>query len=187
MGSARIYWRWTVRRHDPRRDGCPCHWHAAGIQAGIYCEGSVSQAEQLVRKNAAKDNVLIGITDGIIKNIPTDWLSCAFQWYAVSAYNYVRLIAWLSTKDSAFTKDYLKRVIPRVTEYRHKVAAHFAITAPRDDNEADMIASIMTNIVYAHGYLRAGAMSEILTDENENEITGNPIDLWQSTEISNWI
>jgi hypothetical protein len=158
----------------------------ARLSQGLFwLYNSVAQAEYIARQAAAKDNVLIGIVNGVIKDVPTDWLSCAFQWYAVSVYNYVRLVGWLSTKDTVFTNEYVKRVIPKVTEYRHKVAAHFAITAPRKDNQADLIASIMTNIIYAHGYLRAGAMSEILTDENGKEIMASNKTSWSLTKTHN--
>ena len=118
---------------------------------------------------AIKDNTQFVMVNGPIKDIPTDWLSCAFQWYAVSVYNYVRLVGWLSKGNNSFIKEYIKRVIPKLTNYRHKVAAHFAFTAPqKNDNKADLIASIMTNIIYTHGFLRAGAISEIFTDNNGN-------------------
>ena len=143
----------------------------ARLSQGLFwLYDSVSQAERLVRKKAEEDNSPIAFEDWIINNVHTDWLSCAFQWYAVSSYNYVRLVGWLATKDKELTNDYIKRVIPRVTEYRHKVAAHFAFTDPRNDNQADLIASIMTNIVFANGYLRAGALSEIITDKKGKEL-----------------
>ncbi|MCL4529524.1 MAG: hypothetical protein M1282_08930 [Chloroflexi bacterium] len=116
------------------------------------------------------------------KDMHADWLSCAFQWYAVSIYNYIRLAGWLATKDTDFTNEYVNRVIPKITEYRHKVAAHFAITAPRNDNEADLRASIITNIVYAHGFLRAGALSEILIDENGKDVETKNKTSWSLTK-----
>ena len=116
----------------------------ARLSQGLFwLYNSVTQAEQHVRNEATRDNVLISVVNGVIKDIPTDWLSCAFQWYAVSVYNYVRLVGWLVSKNNVFVRDYIKRVIPRISEYRHKVAAHFAITDKKNDNEADLIASII--------------------------------------------
>jgi hypothetical protein len=158
----------------------------ARLSQGLFwLYDSVSRAERRARKEAAKNNTLIAVVNGVIKDVPTDWLSCAFQWYAVSAYNYVRLVGWLATKDTDFTSAYVKRVIPRIAEYRHKVAAHFAITAPKKDNEADLMASIMTNIVYAHGFLRAGAISEILTDSQGNEIVVSNRTSWSLAKAHN--
>jgi hypothetical protein len=106
----------------------------ARISQGLFwLHDSVSKAENQARVAAKMDDVLIGVVDGILKNLPTDWLSCAFQWYAVSLYNYVRLTGWLATKDKNSVNEYVRRVIPRVASYRHKVAAHFAITSPRNE------------------------------------------------------
>lgn len=158
----------------------------ARLSQGLFwLNSSVTKAEINVRRGAAKDNTLIAVVDGPIKNVPTDWLSCAFQWYAVSVYNYVRLVGWLGTKDTDFARDYAYRVIPKITKYRHKVAAHFAITDPRNDNEADLITSIITSIIYAHGYLRAGALSEILIDETGNEVTVSNKTSWSMTKTHN--
>jgi len=63
----------------------------------------------------------------------TRLLSCAFQWYAISAYNYVRLVGWLAIRNPKLLGEYINKVIPTITEYRHKIAAHFAITIPKDD------------------------------------------------------
>ncbi len=156
------------------------------ISQGLFwLYDSVAAAERQARIEARKDNTLIGVVDGVLKGLPTDWLSCAFQWYAVSLYNYIRLTGWLVSKDTKFINGYVKRVIPRVTSYRHKVAAHFAITSPRCDNEADMISSVMTNIVYAHGYLRAGAMSEVITDAMGNEVEVSTKTSWSLTKVHN--
>jgi hypothetical protein len=90
-------------------------------------------------------------------------LSCAFQWYAVSACNYAQLVGWLATRNPDLAKEYVKRVMPRLLLYRNKVAAHFAIVDPRRDNEADLAASVMTHIVYAQGRLCAAALTPVLS------------------------
>lgn len=148
---------------------------------------SVSEAEEMVRKKAMKENVVLAYSGGVLENLPMEILSCEFQWYVVSLYNYVRLAAWLSSRDTSFTKEYVKRVVPpKVLQYRHKIAAHYAMTAPRkDDNDADLVASLMTTVMYAHGYLRAGAISEVLTDENGNEIRATNKTSWSLTKTHN--
>ena len=146
----------------------------------IYNE--VGAEEKLVRLEAAKDNTLICIVNGVLENVPI-WITNAFQWYAVSIHNYSRLVGWITTKDSEFAKKYSKKLLPRVSVYRNKVAAHFAITDPwKNDNDADLKSSIMTNIAYAHGYLLAGALSEILTDEEGNEIKSKNETSWSLTK-----
>ncbi|MBE0670004.1 MAG: hypothetical protein IH588_05390 [Anaerolineales bacterium] len=155
----------------------------ARLSQGLFwLDNSVRQAENLVRKKAIKENIVLSVLDEPLNSAPADWISCAFQWYAVSAYNYVRLVGWLATKDTKFTDDYVKRVMPKVVEYRHKVAAHFALTAPRKDNAADLVSSVMTNIIYAHGYLRAGAMSEILVDKSGGELLTKNKTSWSLTK-----
>lgn len=160
----------------------------ARLSQGLFwLYDSVAEAEKHVRKKATEKNIQIGIIAGVLKDVPTDipieWLSCAFQWYAVSVYNYTHLVGWLAYKDAKKAKAYANKVLPRISKYRHKVATHFAITDPwKEDNEADQVASIITNIVYLHGYLRAGAMSEILTDDKGNKIESSYKISWSLTK-----
>jgi hypothetical protein len=150
-------------------------------QGLFWLYDSVAKIDRGVHIKALKENVKICISNGVLQDIPS-WLPCAFQWYAVSAYNYARLVGWLATRDKKYIKDYVKRVMPRIAEYRHKIAAHFAITQPRGDSDADQIASIMTNIVYANQHLLAGALSEILTDEKGNEDIAKNKTSWSLTK-----
>lgn len=153
----------------------------ARISQGLFwLYKNVKMMEDQVRINASIDNSIVAVVEGPLKGIPTDWLSCAFQWYAVSIYNYVRLVGWLSKSD---INEYINRVIPNIKNYRHKVAAHFALTAPKEnDNQADLKSSIITNIVYAKGYLRAGALSEILFNEKGDEIEQKNKTSWSLTK-----
>lgn len=53
--------------------------------------------------------------------------------------------------------------VPRLSNYRNKVAAHFAFVSPRkEDNEADLAASVMTQIVLLNGRLFGAALSPVL-------------------------
>jgi hypothetical protein len=126
----------------------------------IYEE--VAKIEIRLRNEAIKDNTQIAIIGGILDNIPLGTLSCAFQWYAVSACNYAQLVGWLDARDIDSAKIYFKKLMPKLLNYRNKVAAHFAITDPQRDNEADLAASVMTNIVYAHGRLFAAALTPVI-------------------------
>jgi hypothetical protein len=60
--------------------------------------------------------------------------------------------------------------MPKLLSYRNKVAAHFAITDPLRDNEADVAASVKTHIIYVHGRLFAAALTPIMKN-NGQEIT----------------
>ena len=77
--------------------------------------------------------------------VPWGMLACAFHWYAVSSCNYARLVGWLGNDgDSPKATDYFKSVLPNVHVWRNKVAAHFAVTDPHDeDTPADLAASVL--------------------------------------------
>ena len=126
----------------------------------------ISKIERDLEKEALKDDIKIAVAGGILEDNPFGLYACAFQWYAVSACNYAQLVGWLKTKDTKLTKDYVKKVMPRLLRYRNKVAAHYAITDPRRDNEADLISSVMTQIIYAHGRLCAAALTPVIEKDD---------------------
>ena len=123
---------------------------------------TVAELERQARTEAAQEDVLLAITGGILDNKPTGLLSCAFQWYAVSACNYAQLVGWLITRNPEAAKAYMRKVLPRLSQYRNKVAAHFSLADPRRDNEADLAASVMTHVVYARGRLCAAALTPVV-------------------------
>ena len=129
----------------------------------IYQE--VARVERRTKAEAAPNDIRIAVVGGILEGKPLGLLSCAFQWYAVSACNYAQLVGWLVTRHATGAKEYVRRVMPRLLDYRNKVAAHFALTARRGDNEADLAASVMTHVVYVHGRLCAAALTPVLTDQ----------------------
>ena len=140
----------------------------------------VAALEATTRQEAAEADVALAVVGGILKDKPTGILSCAFQWYAVSACNYAQLVGWLATRDTKVAKGYVRKVMPRLVNYRHKVAAHFALTAPRHDNEADLAACVMTHMIYAHGRLCAAALTPVATGSG-NEITASRDLSWSLT------
>jgi hypothetical protein len=123
---------------------------------------TVSEVERQTRLQASKDNTEVDVVGGVLENKPLGLLSCAFQWYAVSACNYAQLVGFLATGKPDDAKAYMRRVLPRISLYRNKVAAHFAMADPRRDNEADLAASVMTHIVYARGRLCAAALTPVV-------------------------
>ena len=126
--------------------------------------------ERILSVEAQEDDVQLAIVGGILENKPMEVLSCAFQWYAVSACSYARLVSWLATGGSKSTRDYILKVMPTIYAYRNKIAAHLALTDPRGDNEADLETSLMTQVIYSRGRLCAGSLTPIL-NPGENEIT----------------
>ena len=136
----------------------------------FWIHSEVAKIEIGLRKEASKDNIQIAIAGGMLEDKPFGLLSCAFQWYAVSACNYAQLVGWLATRETNSAKKYVKKVMPRLLNYRNKVAAHFAITDPLRDNEADLAASFMTHIIYVRGRLCAAALTPTVKN-NDQEIT----------------
>lgn len=125
---------------------------------------TVGELERQARLEAAPEDIRLAVAGGILESKPMGLLSCAFQWYAVSACNYAQLVGWLATRNPEAAKAYLKKVLPRLSQYRNKVAAHFALADPRRDNEADLAASVMTHVVYAQGRLCAAALTQVVKD-----------------------
>ena len=84
--------------------------------------------------------------------IPQGLLTCAFHWYAISACQYVRTVGAIAYRqDQARPKplDYLNKIIPEVSVFRDKIAAHYAWnTKNQKDNEAERLASIMPPLVF---------------------------------------
>lgn len=141
----------------------------------FWINEDVKRVEKYTTGKAKKSNVEIATAGGILENTPLGRLSCQFQWYAVSAYNYAQLVGWLVYGDTAQAKTYVNRVMPNIAKYRNKVAAHFAITDPRkDDNVATLSASVMTYIVYAKGHFYAGSVSPKTVETQEIEKSNIP-------------
>jgi hypothetical protein len=141
---------------------------------------TVGQLERQAQTAAALEDVQIAIAGGLLDHQPLGFLSCAFQWYAVSACNYAQLVGWLSSGKPEVAKQYMNRVLPRLSQYRNKVAAHMALTDPRRDNEADLAASVMTQVMYAHGRLCAAALFPVVKD-GDREIQASRDFSWSLT------
>jgi len=141
---------------------------------------TVGELESQARAEAAGEDVRLAVVGGILDNKPMGLLSCAFQWYAVSACNYAQLVGWLATRNPDSAKKYMKGVMPRLSQYRNKVAAHFAVADPRTDNEADLAASVMTHIVYAQGRFCAAALTPVVK-RGKSEITVSSDLSWSLT------
>ena len=85
-----------------------------------------------------------------LKGIPQDFIACAFHWYSVTACNYVKLVGWIINGGATVeAHKYLQDILPEVYLWRNKVGAHFAQTAPREeDTPADLAKSVMFPIAF---------------------------------------
>lgn len=131
-------------------------------------------------------------------------LPCFFHWYGVTLCNYARLVGFVGAIESGrITKellqnqdrasrqqvksacdDYVGSVaeIQDVVRWRHKVAAHFAITDPhKDDNPMTLEASTVYPVSYDAGRFRVG--SWVFGQTNQDETVQSEIPSWSLTEM----
>jgi hypothetical protein len=130
-------------------------------------------------------------------------LPCLFHWFGVSVINYARLVGFLSgLASNKFSRQDLedKKVLETVNKHcknyvdniselkevklwRDKVAAHFAITAPKkEDNIAMLDFSVMYPVGYADNRFRVNVHTFTRTDSVgiEHQATLLP---WSVTEV----
>ena len=144
----------------------------ARLRVGLtWLYEEVNTLETEARKRAASENVVFALVGSVMEGMPMAVVACTFQWYAVSACNYIQLVGWLATKDTEAAKRYVKRVAPDLELYRNKVAAHFALASPRkEDNLADLWASVLTRVVFMQGNFLVNAELPVIRTE-DRELT----------------
>lgn len=100
----------------------------------------------------------------------------AFDWFVISVTNYARIVGlvdlmvtekWTSLelceqqnqrRVKQHCDQYMKRVLPNVSEWRNKVSAHPAATDPRsNDNQASIEHSLMCLVTYNKPYFEVSA------------------------------
>jgi len=95
--------------------------------------------------------------------VPKTLLTCAFHWYAISACQYVQTvgaIAYQLDPTRPLPQEYAKRIIPEVTAFRDKVAAHFAwSTKNKRDNDAERLASILPPLTFSNDSFYVGGFT----------------------------
>jgi hypothetical protein len=131
-----------------------------------------------------------------------DLLPCYFHWYGISLLNYARLVGFLSgmslnkftrydledenkfKKIDEYCNSYVRDVgeLSPIKFWRDKIAAHFAITAPRTpDNPALLHLSVIYPVAYSYGRFRVGVFSLSRTDSAGIRHTGK-FPPWSLTE-----
>jgi len=113
-------------------------------------------------------------------------IECVFQWYAVSACNFVRTVGSIKKeKDNQQLRpnDYVKSVIPEVKNFRDKVAAHSArIADSKKDNKAERVMSVQPKLGIDDGKLTICPMVLGLKDAKQ-ESTSASMMSWSISEI----
>ena len=116
------------------------------------------------------------------EGIPLGMLACLYEWYAVSACQYARIVGMIAhqgkRKCGEKVTRYVKSVMPEILEYRNKVAAHYAWTMDDSrDNDAERLASVLPPISFVDRAFYAGAWKVTRTSG------GKPSD---SSELKPW-
>ena len=166
---------------------------------------TVWQFEAPIRKQEDQDNVQItffGHRPDTDRRL-TLLLPCYFHWFGVSLCNFVRLVGFLAslqsghiTRNDLSTAQGRKRVgsacreyvesvaeVRNVVVWRNKVAAHFAITDPREeDNLATLDMSVMHPVAFSSSRYRVGAFALSYGSGGEVSIESQ-IPAWSVTEI----
>ncbi|MGH8071590.1 MAG: hypothetical protein ACRERE_41425 [Candidatus Entotheonellia bacterium] len=130
-------------------------------------------------------------------------LPCYFHWFGVSLCNYVRLVGFVNglamgriTRENLQDKKGFKRIkeecrayvddvaeIKDVIVWRNKVAAHFAITDPREeDNIATLDMSVIYPVAFSDGRFRVHAMTLSRTHADGMSYTSE-LPSWSMTEV----
>lgn len=153
------------------------------VEKGFVSE---SMTEDIQSDSAGKD-----VKSFFLGNAPTlEWLPkgllyCYFQWYAISACNYVRLLGWLLKQADALRLDpteYVKDVIPDVKRFRDKIAAHFVRADDDEEPRANKNASVMYQVGYTSGRFRTPIL-QVFTRAKGKESRSNIGNPWSLTEV----
>lgn len=167
---------------------------------------SVWRQEEPLRREDEAENVKRFFLGNAPEMNPhmTALLPCFFHWYGVTLCNYVRLVGFVGAVESgriseellqnrdkasraeirSACDEYVGSVteVQDVVKWRNKVAAHFARTDPRkDDNPMTLEASIVYPVSYDAGRFRVGSwvLGQVRPDDTEHE---SEIPMWSLTE-----
>ncbi len=95
-----------------------------------------------------------------LSEIPLDYLTCVFHWYAITACQYVRVIGEIAHRQDGArptSQAYAADVIPAVLAFRDKVAAHLAgMTRNSHDSDAERAISLMPPVGFSDGAFHVG-------------------------------
>ncbi|MCG3131865.1 MAG: hypothetical protein FLDDKLPJ_02675 [Phycisphaerae bacterium] len=140
--------------------------------------------KQLVPQNLEGS---ISITWGNIPGVPLHILhqvACFFDWYSVSACNFVALTGWMA-KMAILTAEsdaeYRRRVIPVVLAHRNKIGAHTSRVWPMDDGIATQEASNFRQLALQNDRLVANAMVLSRTTRGQSS-NSRELQPWSLTE-----
>jgi len=147
----------------------------------LFLANLIKKEEEILKKGPyTKSTFFLGSSSN--KFLPN-----VFNWFSISVTSYCRTVKFLDImqKNNWTTKDvfrnkqkikdgceeYIKKVVPEIYTWRNKIAAHYAITDPKkEDNEATLEYSLLTPVTWLNNHYCVGALNL----EKENEASSMP-------------
>jgi hypothetical protein len=174
------------------------------LRAGLFTlANQVAGYEQPIR---GRKIFFVGFDFGL-PNGADDFLPCLFHWFGTSLCNYARLVGFLggvhsgvyprhATEDPGQFKlieshctNYVESVpeLEPVLLWRNKVFAHFAITAPRkQDNAALLDVSVMSPICVMDGRFSVGGLTMAIRGAEVSMPQWSMTRVFESLEARYW-
>ncbi len=123
---------------------------------------SVNRVEQELRERVDRKKEATTLSyskNPDLDGIPYGVIASSFHWYATSACNMVRLVGWIGRNvddGRPSPRRYMETVLPRITAFRDKIAAHFSGTLDHNhDTPAERMLSMLPPVVFTKGYFVA--------------------------------
>lgn len=125
---------------------------------------NVNDIETVIASRCAPPDKVRSVEFGstpLFDGIPMGVVNCMFQWFAVSASNYARVVGgmrWDMQGIGEKGSDYAARVLGPVQTFRDKIGAHpVGATKNQKDNVADRQHSFFPQVAWEDGRLVAGS------------------------------
>lgn len=173
---------------EPFREPVNEYWALICLWEGMeFLYRQARRADETVLSRLPKNEKLFSFGNfPVYDDLPKALLTTSFHWYAVSACNYVRTVGAIVYGEGLseeLPQDYAKRVIPDVTAFRDKVAAHFAWASKnKHDNNAERAASVIPPLSFADDSFYVGGLTLSLR-QGKNSSTSRAISPWSLTKV----
>lgn len=113
-------------------------------------------------------------------------LSTSFQWYSVSACQYVRLVGAINHKQDNTRQEaqqYTKDIIPEVIAFRDKIGSKFAwSTKNKQDNPAERAFSVMPQLSFIDDSFYTSSMTLTIGDSKTSS-DSSALEPWSISRI----
>ncbi len=157
------------------------YWALVYLRKGLeFLAQQVDQCETIVRNQiGSPPNTKLCSFGNLpeFSDLPKGLLTCSFQWYSISACQYVRTVGAIAkSNDTTRLKphDYLETVIPEVKVFRDKVAAHFVwASRNKKDNDAERLLSKIPNLVWSDGHFFVSGWSASLHKTGRGSVSAD--------------